>query len=218
MGTPVLTPTRCQHGNSSTKHGVISGAEQQIVLQHCWWPEPLGSPLQSLLEGHLRDNQSLRSSAFRRGTENCKKICQGSMSIPNKGLAAWRNICKAALRAECFQQTQLTKIHLTTGTKFLLFQHTANNRRYSFCSLEHCTGLGSSIKQILQTSSTEIKPTVCSYLPHLELQKRYWSEERKTDCREYPQTAQLRRKLAPQLNLWGHFSPKEQPPGLAAYG
>lgn len=96
-------------------------------------PVALGSPLQCLLEGHLGDSQSLRSSAFRWGTENCKEIWQGCVSIPNKGLAAWRNTCKAALRAECFQQGQLTKIHLTTGTNFLLFQHTANNRRYSSC-------------------------------------------------------------------------------------
>lgn len=97
-------------------------------------PVALGSPLQSLLEEHLGDNQSLRSSAFKWGIENCKEIWQGSTSIPNKGLAAWRNTCKEALRAECFQQGQLTKIHLTTGTNFLLLQHTANNRRYSFCS------------------------------------------------------------------------------------
>lgn len=86
------------------------------------------------LEGHLGDNQSLRSSAFKWGTENCKEIWQGSRSIPNKGLATRTNTCKAALRAECFQQRQLTKIHFTTGTKFLLFQHTANSKRYSFCS------------------------------------------------------------------------------------
>lgn len=179
------------------------------------WPVALGSPLQTLLEGHLGDNQSLRSSAFRWGTENCKEIWQGSRSTPNKGLATWRNICKAALRAECFQQRQLTKIHFTTGTKFLLFQHLPTIGDTHSALLEGCTGLGLSIKQILQTSSIELKPTVPPYLSHLELQKRYWSEERETGCREQPQTAQLKRELLPQVNLQGHFSPKEQPPGLA---
>lgn len=41
-GTPVLTPTRCQHGDGSAEHSVISGAVQQIVLQHRWWPSGAG--------------------------------------------------------------------------------------------------------------------------------------------------------------------------------
>lgn len=185
------------------------------MLQHHWWPVALGRPLQSLLEGHLGDNQSLRSSAFRWGTENCKEIWQGRRSIPNKGLATWRTLVKQHSELSVSNKDSSLKSISLQAQNSCCFNTLPTIGDTHSALLEGCTGLGLSIKQILQTSSTELKPSLCLYLPHLELHKRYWSEERETGCREQPQTAQLERELLPQLNLQGHFSPTEQPPGLA---
>lgn len=95
LGTPVLGPTRCQHRDRAQCHCCSCTADCAAALL-------LASGTgQTLLEEPLQDSQSLRSSAFRWGTENCKEIWQGSRNIANKGLATWRNTCKAALRAEC---------------------------------------------------------------------------------------------------------------------
>lgn len=37
--------------STGTEHGVIAGAGQQTVLQHCWWPGALGSPLYPCWKG-----------------------------------------------------------------------------------------------------------------------------------------------------------------------
>lgn len=215
MGTPVLTPTRCQHGDGSAEHRVISGAARQIVLQHHWWPSGSGQSPPEPAGGASGGQPEPEKLSVQVGNRKLQRNLAGEYK--HSLLHGETLVKQHSEQSVSNKDNSLKSISLQAQTSCCCNTLPTIGDTHS-TPLEGYIGLGLSIKQILQTSSTELKPTVCPYLPHPELQKKYWSEERKTGYRRQAQTAQLKWELPPQLNLQGHFSPKEQPPGLAACG